>query len=142
MRAKDRDLVYSAEGLFHIRYEDEFEKIRSLFEGRKIEVIIFFREPSAYLKAYADTLSLMGVQTASDPESIAYVQSDTWLVDYPARLASWQKFAGVGNVSVFNYDETNVKDGSVIPAFASRLGLKMETLPNLAGYFYNQRRNW
>lgn len=140
--AQDRDLVYSAEGLYFLRYDDEFDRLRELFKGRKIEIIIFFREPVEYLKAYAASLRLLGVQMSNHPESIAYVESDSWLIDYPERLAGWQRFVGLNNVTVFNYDEIYALDGSVIPAFASRLGFAFDALPDLDGYFYNQRKDW
>ena len=73
---------------------------------------------------------------SSDPESITYVEPDTWLIDYQSRIELWRRYAD--SVIVHDYDEVTARDGSVIPSFAAALGISAAGLPD---YVLNSRES-
>ena len=135
--SKPDRLVYLHEDLSYLRYEDEFERLRDLLTGRTVTVVVFLREPEAFLRSYAAQIEGTGFELSDDPSSFAYVQPDSWLVDYDALLAGYRDCFGAANVEVFDYDQTVERDGTVIPTFAEELGISRSTLPPLDGYFLN-----
>jgi hypothetical protein len=130
-------LVYLHEDLCYLRHEDELEKLRSLLRGRAVTVAVFLRRPDAFLRSYAAQLEGTGFERSDDPTSFAYVQPDSWLVDYDALLDGYRRCFGASNVETFDYDKVVERDGTVIPAFAELLGIPRSSLPPLDGYFLN-----
>ena len=55
---------------------------RDLLAPRAVTVVMAFREKTAFLQSYAEQLEVMGYQSSDDPTSFAYVEPDSWLVDY------------------------------------------------------------
>ena len=63
----------------------------------------------------------MGYQSSDDPTSFAYVEPDSWLVDYTTLVHTYRQAFDEDNVKVLDYDETVLADGSVIPAVTDML---------------------
>jgi len=135
--AKPDRLVYVHEDLSYLRHDDEFERLRDLFAGRAVTVVVFLRKRGDFLRSYAAQIEGTGFELSDDPTSFAYVQPDSWLVDYDALLERYRDCFGAANVEVYDYDETVERDGTVIPAFTEVLGIPRSTLPPLDGYFLN-----
>lgn len=131
-------LVYSHEDLSYLRFDDELERLRDLLAGPTVQVVVFLRDRAAFLRSYRDQLDATGFSPSADRSSFAYVETDSWLVDYDTLLAGYRHWFGEGNVEVLDYDETVQRDGSVIPAFAELLGISRSSLPHLDGYFLNR----
>jgi hypothetical protein len=137
-RTTEQTLVYSHEAMSYVRHDDELERLRGLFPGLEVTVVVFLRERSAFLASYRGQLEAMGIAASDDPESFANTSPGSWLVDYDALLAAYRRAFGDGNVVAIDYDECVRLDGTVVPRFAELLGLRREVLPDLAGYFLNR----
>src|SRR4051794_32720997 len=51
--AKPDRLVYVHEDLSYLRHDDEFERLRDLFAGRAVTVVVFLRKRGDFLRSYA-----------------------------------------------------------------------------------------
>jgi hypothetical protein len=131
-------LVYSHEDLSYVRFDDELERLRDLFEGCRVEVVVYLREPATFLHSYRTQLETSGFELSDDPSSFAYVEADSWLVDHDALVACYGRAFGERHVRVLDYDEAVRADGSVIPSFAAALGIDRRALPSLDAYFLNR----
>jgi hypothetical protein len=136
----ERLSVWSAEGLSFLRYDDEFERLTGLFDGVDIEIIVFVRNRADFLDSYKDTLVRLRIPFSKDPDSVAYVEPDTWLVDVEERIAMWRRTFGSARVTVLDYDAVVGREQSIIPAFAAKIGIAREALPELSGYYVNARQ--
>ena len=131
-------LVYSHEDLSYLRFDDEFVRLRELFAPRDVTVVVVLRDKTDFLRSYREQLSAMGFEPSDDPTSFAYVEPDSWLLDYDALLNGCRRAFGAEHVEVLDYDELVVADRSVIPAVAGLLGIERTSLPPLDGYFFNR----
>ena len=132
-------LVLSHEDLSYLRFDDELERLRSTLSGAAVQIVVFLREPTAFLRSYREQLIAMEFPLSEeDTSSFAYVREDSWLVDYDALLSGYRRWFGHEAVSVIDYDKTLRRDGSVIPAFADLLGIPRSTLPDLDQYRLNR----
>jgi len=128
-------LVYSCETLSLMREPAELQRVRAACGDRELHVVLYTRSPDAFLPSYAFTRALLGAKPSSDPDSVDYVEADSWLVDYAPRIALWQRYAD--RVTVMDYDEVCARDGSVIPSFAALVGVtpardyRLNTTPEL-----------
>jgi hypothetical protein len=130
-------LVFSHEDLSYLRFDDELDRLRDLLAGPAVEVVVFLRDPTAFLRSYRAQLEKMEFALSDDPASFAYVEPRSWLVDYDGLLAAYRGAFGEANVRVIDYDATLERDGSVIPAMAQVLGIEPASLPPLDPYFLN-----
>jgi hypothetical protein len=137
--AECRTVVLSSEGLWYLRHDDELARLREVLGDHDVEVVVFVREPAAFLASYERTLHELGIPPSDDPGSTAYVGPDSWLVDVEANLSRWRAAFGAEHVTVLDYEACVRADGSVIPAFLARLGVDRLALPDLSGYYVNRR---
>ncbi len=133
-----RCLIYVHEDLSYLRFEDELERLKALFASRAVTVVVFLRDRAAFLRSYRSQLEGTGFEPSTDPASFAYVEPDSWLLDYDALINAYRRCFGTRNVRVFDYDEVVRRDGTVIPAFMDILGVPRSSLPPLDTYFYNR----
>ena len=131
-------LVYSHEDLSYARHDDELEGLRALFDGRPVRVVIVLRQPEAFLRSYREQLTATGFPISDDPTSFAYVEADSWLVDYDALVAGYRRHFGTDNVEVLDFDAIVADEGSIVPAFARLLGLDASSLPAPDRYVLNR----
>jgi hypothetical protein len=116
-------VVFSCENLSLLRYDDEIERLREMLGGdRRIEVVVFTREPGAFLASMARSMWVLQTRPSPDPDSDVYLEPDSWLVDYESRISLWERHADV--VHALDYDTEVSAAGSVIPAIARLLGLR------------------
>ena len=138
-RGPEPSLVWSAEGLSYLRFDDEFDRLANVFGDADIEIVVFVRDRAEFLESYKATLHRDSIPLSRDPDSIAYVEPDSWLVDVGARIAMWRRRFGAERVTIFDYDALVQSDASIIPAFASMLGIDRAALPDLRPYYLNAR---
>jgi hypothetical protein len=131
-------LVYSHEDLSYVRFDDEVDRLRELFGALTVRVVVYLREPAAFLRSYRQQLEAMGFPASNDRDSFAYVEPDSWLVDYDALVSVYRRGFGETNVEVIDYDDAVARDGSIIPSFTDLLGIARADLPPLDGYRLNQ----
>jgi hypothetical protein len=135
--ATNQRLVYVHEDLSYLRHDDELERLRELFEGSAVHVVVVLREPEAFLRSYRAQLLGTGFEPSEDPTSFAYLAADSWLVDHEALLHGYRRWFGDANVTVLDYDAAMGRDGSMIPSITDLLGIERSALPSLEGFHYN-----
>lgn len=116
-------LLFSAEGLSYLRFADEFHRLRELIGISDISIIAYVRESKAWLESYAAEMEKNRIPATADCNSFAYVDANTWLVNFKERLVPFGREFGAGNVTVLNYDDVCSADGGVIPSFLRTLGV-------------------
>jgi hypothetical protein len=131
-------LVYSHEDLSYIRFDDELERLASLLDGAEVRIVVFLRERQEFLRSYRRQLEATGFSENDDPTSFAYVEGDSWLIDYEALLDGYRRQFGSDRVEVLDYDAVVAADGSVIPAFLGLLGIPKDLVPPHAAYVMNR----
>jgi hypothetical protein len=114
-------LVLSGESLSLLRFDDEVERVMQLFTGSEVEVVMYTRCPVDFLRAYRLTMQVLNYQPSDDPDSIHYVEPDSWLVRYHERVDLLKRHTHVHH---FDYDALVAHDGSVIPSFAALVGIE------------------
>lgn len=124
-------LVFSNEGLSLLRHEDELEMLKSLFPAGRFQVVVYLRNEADYLRSYAAqiTKNPETLPENIDKDSFAYIEADTWLTDYAARLVPFRQAFGSANVNVLDYDQAMRQGGNVIPSFLAWLGLESAFSP-------------
>lgn len=131
-------LVYLHEDLSYLRFDDEFDRLCELFTGCSVTVVVFLRDRASFLRSYRSQLAGTGFEPSDDPASFAYLEADSWLLDYDALVDGYRQRFGGSNVKVLDYELTMQRDGSVIPAFAELLGIPRSSLPPLDHYRLNR----
>ncbi len=109
-------LVASNETLSLLRTPDEVERLRELFAPRRVEIILVTRRPTDFLRSWREQLIRDGFSESSDPTSFAYLNADSWLVDYDEILQSYRHVFGDDHVHHVDYDAALSRDSSIIPA--------------------------
>jgi len=115
-----RKLIFSAEGLAFLRYDDEVHYLARLLPPQQTKVIVYLRDKAAFLRSYRRELLRMGLPLSSDPESYAYCESDSWLIDFDALIGAYARY--FGDIRVLQYDQIMASDGTIIPAFLEEIG--------------------
>ncbi len=124
-----RALLCSTEILSHLRHRDEIDRLVELLEPREITVVVVLREPAAFLRSYALELAKKGIRPSSYRDSFAYLEPDSWLVQYDELLEAYGTALGSQNVRVLAYEENVARDGSIIPALARACGIDPAGMP-------------
>jgi hypothetical protein len=130
-------LVYIQEDLSYVRFDDEFERLCDLFEGRTVTVVVFLRDRTEFMRSYRSQLEGTGFELSEDRSSFAYVHDDSWLLDYDILLDGYRRWFGRDNVEVIDYEQVMHADGTVIPSFAEVLGIARSSLPDIDHYRLN-----
>lgn len=130
-------VVWSHEDLSYVRYDDELDRLRDLV-GTSVQVVVYRRDPTDFLRSYREQLEATGFELSDDPKSFAYVQAGSWVADDATLVATYQRGFGPDAVTLIDYDEVVGRDGSVIPSFTDLLGLPRASLPDLDPYFLNR----
>lgn len=138
LSAEHEQLVYVHEDLSYLRFADEFGRLGDLFSGRHVNVVIVLREREAFLRSYRSQMEATGFQESADPTSFAYLEPDSWLLDFDTLIRGYRQAFGDSNVTILNYDDLVRSDGTVIPRFAELIGIPRSSLPGLTKYRLNQ----
>jgi hypothetical protein len=105
-----------------------------MFQDEQCQVIVFRREPAAFLRSYRKQLEKLGIEASCDPTSFAYVENDSWLIDFDGMVDA---FSRRFPTRVLSYEEAIAQFGSVIPAFLLSLEIDPGTAPDWTGIFEN-----
>lgn len=122
------DLVFSAEGLFYLRYPDELKRLRNILPSGEVEVVVYLREKYSFLESYRRQLTKMGISLSRDKKSFSYVEEDSWLVDYDDLLFAYRGEFGEDCVKVFDYESVMHLEKTVLFSFVRCLGLNESLL--------------
>ena len=121
-------LLFSCEGLSFLAHEDELNSLKALFDAQGVtaKIILYTRNPKDFLASYAAELKKHPSPAVITRDSFAYVGQDSWLIDYPSRIAAFARVFGGRNVLHADYDEALRSDGTVITSFLKILGLESQ----------------
>lgn len=122
-RSPSRTLIFSAEGLSYLRFAGEMEVLKSILGQNPTKIVIALRDKADFLRSYTRQLQKQGFATSSEQGSFAYVEDDSWLVDYDALVDAYSAAFGSENVIVMNYEDELRKHTSIIPPFLRAAGV-------------------
>ncbi len=105
---------------------------------REIRVILVRRDPEAFLASYRATLARLGFDPSPYPESFAYVEADSWLVDYDSIVDAYRRIADPSMIHTIDYESAVAEHDSIIPAVAAAAGIDLSTIP-VEGTWQNAR---
>ena len=120
---KQRNLLFSNEGVSLLRYPDEFERLAALFERRPLRFVFARRHPERWWNSYCGQVASLGLGSDLPPDHFANVEPDSWLRDLDARLEAFRAYFGAEAVSVVDYDDAVAAQGNIIPAFCEAFGI-------------------
>lgn len=120
---RDRNALFSNEGVSLLRYPDEFERLAALFDRRQLRFVFVRREPERWWTSYRNQVASLGLGSDLPPDHFANVEPDSWLRDLDARLGAFRAHFGAEAVSVVDYDAAMAAQGNVIPALCDALGI-------------------
>jgi hypothetical protein len=133
-------IVFTSEDLCWLRHDDEIDRLRTILGvgHGEVKVVLYLRNKLDFLRSYtAQIHKVPGRMPSNDRSSTLYVEPDSWLVDYDALVATYQRGFGAGNVAVINYDHEMRTVGNVIPSFLKVLGLDAADELDFSSYFLN-----
>ena len=137
VRQDARRLLISCEDFSYARTTAEVEALRDLVAPRELSVVVTLREPSAFLRSYANELSTQGFERSFVQGSFAYVEDDSWLIDYERMLSVYRGVLGPDRVHVVDYETAMRQDGSTLPAVMAGCGAQAAQLPDWEQFQFN-----
>ena len=128
-------IVFTNEGLSLLRTKSELARLAALFNGLSVHVIVYTRDPTAYLRSYEAHLRSYGYPISDDPATPFYVAEDSWLRDWDSLVGIYR--SQFDSISALNYDKIVQRDGDVIPSFLDQLNCSRTGRPPSGGYRHN-----
>lgn len=134
----DSAIMVSCEALCLLRTPSEIARLAELFDPNETEVVLTLRRPEGFLESWKQHLEHDFFRRSKNPNSFAYVDADSWLVDYAAlEIAYRSVFTGM--FTVIDYDAAMNTNGSVMPSLISSFtDVPLEALPEWDGYRLNR----
>jgi len=120
--------VFSGEGLSYLRHLDEIEALKEVFIGADVRIVLYLREKQSFLRSYRAFLEHANLRTHDDPQSFGYAEDDTWLLDYDALVAAYERGFGRRNVTVLKYEREVARHGGVVGSFLAAIGVQTHGL--------------
>jgi hypothetical protein len=133
--------LFSAEGVCLLRHEDEVAWLRDALP-RPVRIIACLREKAAYMASYRAQLEKVRHMWGGiiQRDEYNYMEDDSWLWDYDARLAPFRAAFGSEQVTVLDFDAVTKAQGSIVPGFLESIGLRDALSTQAwAGLFLNSR---
>jgi hypothetical protein len=137
--------VFSCEGLALLRFDDEMEILKSIFNPLKdrVHIVVVLRDRDAYLEAYKrQILKMPGRELSSNPASAFYVEKDSWLADFDALIDLYARGFGREKIYVVNYDGEMMADGDVLPAVLRAMKIPAKYIPAPGVEAKENRTTW
>jgi hypothetical protein len=121
-----RCIVFSNEGLSLLRYPDEMDQLRQMVPSGRIEIVLYLRSAKDFVKSYSLQLrkNPLTLPNTIEKDSFAYLEPDSWLLDFEARVNSFRDAFGAENVTVVDYDREVQLHGNVMPSFLRIIGIE------------------
>lgn len=132
------NLIFSAEGLSYLRFEDELDALSHFFDGYEIKVMLYLRDRADFLESYAAQIQRMGFHFSEDNGHFAYVKPDSWLADYNDLIRAYSACFGAEGLIVRDWDAEIKKYGSIIPSFIEMLGIDPPSPEVWHQYWHNR----
>ena len=136
--AGDAPIMISCEALCLLRTPTEMQRLAELFDPATTDVVLTLRTPPGFLSSWRQHLEHDFFRRSKDPRSFAYVEDDSWLVDYDS-LKNAYTTCFRGRFTVIDYDACLARDGSIIPALiATFTDASIDSLPEWRTYRLNR----
>ena len=87
------------------------------------------RDRNAFLASYRKEMLKNGWRPSTRRDSFAYVEDDTWLIDFDALIGGYANQFGTDHITVLSYENSIAQHGSTIPAIAAAAGLEVAAIP-------------
>jgi hypothetical protein len=136
-RGASKVFVISSESLSLLRRPAELARLRDMLPAAETTVVVCLRSPADFLRSWTRHLDRDFFELSDDPNSFAYVEADSWLVDYPGLLSVWRDAFGEDAVHVVDYDRSVASHGSTIPALLAHVSPGSIDWPAWEGYVFN-----
>lgn len=136
--ASETPIVVSCEALSLLRSDTELARLAAMFAPGSTRILLCLRSPEGFLRSWKSHLEHDFFERSNDPSSFAYVEPDTWLVDYDGLVGAYRRRYGADAVTVVDYDDALQRHGSVIPALAAAFFPDGATLPDWESYRLNK----
>lgn len=83
-----KDIIWSNEGLYLLNSVGEYNRLKNLFVEHSSSVISVccFRDVRSYKLSYEKQLLKSGIAPSKDKDSYRYLEDDSWLFDYNAKI--------------------------------------------------------
>lgn len=133
----DKCLVFSAEGISYLRYEDEISWLTETVP-KPMKLIACLRNKSDYLASYRAEMEKHTLPETIAQDTFAYTEDDSWLLNYEDRIRPFCDAVGADHLALIDYDSEVRKSGSIIPSFLSLLDLEGEFSAEETGWFLNK----
>ena len=138
VEASETPIVVSCEDLSLLRTDTELARLTRLFTPETTRIVVCLRSPEGFLQSWKNHLEHDFFERSKDPTSFAYVEDDSWLVDYASLVDVYRRHFGVDNVTVIDYESAMAEHGSVIPALAATFLPAGTSLPDWQTYRLNK----
>jgi len=136
--ASDRPLVVSCEALCLLRTSTEMTRLGDLFDPSTTRIVLTLRSAEGFLASWKQHLEHDFFRRSTDKTSFAYVDDDSWLVDYGQLRRAYESTFGAP-ITVIDYDDAMDRDASIIPALvATFTDVPIERLPDFRTYRLNR----
>jgi len=135
------NIVFTAEGLSLLRFRDEIERLRYVLgaDSHDITIILITREPVEFLESLKkQILKVPNRALSRDPESVFYVEPDSWLADFTTLKSLYIDGFGRSSLVNIDYDYALERDGNILPSFLEVLGLDSADFSDAGKYWKNQ----
>lgn len=119
-------IVFSAEGLSLLFYEDELRRLKTFFPEGCIKILIYVRNPTDFLRSYKNELNKHAKPAKIKKDSFAYTEPDSWLLDFEFRISKFRDVFGPENVILIDYDDEVGRDANIIPSFLRVIGVESD----------------
>jgi hypothetical protein len=116
-------LLFSAEGLSYLCYPDEMERLKDILPPAPVKIIMYVRERGSFLRSYQEQVKRTPPIGKVEADSYAYLEPDSWLLDFGERHNRFCEAFGAQNVVMRSYEEEMESRGNVIPSFLEVLGI-------------------
>lgn len=141
LAAATSTFVVSSESLSLLRHPSEISRLTQIFPPEHTTVVVCLRTPEDFLSSWKRHLDRDFFEFSKDPTSFAYVQPDSWLVDYEQLLRAYRDGFGQDSVVVVDYDSAISEYESTIPPIARTFCSDLSALPAWDSYILNTKEN-
>lgn len=141
LTAGSETFVVSSESLSLLRHRSEILRLAQIFPPEDTTVVVCLRTPEDFLSSWKRHLDRDFFEFSDDPTSFAYVNPDTWLVDYQQLLQAYQDVFGPDSVIVIDYDSAISKYKSTVAPVARTFCSDLSALPPWDSYVLNTKDN-
>lgn len=139
-RDAGHDCIYSDENLSWLRSTEEMESLLDLFPDSEVSIVAVQRDPQQFLASYEWMARFTALSFSEDPESIWYVDADSWLAHLAERTDRWRRVLGDDRVHVVDYEACMADEGSILPDLCAVIGLGREVGRAAAAEYHDNER--